>query len=190
MMPPFNNQYPMANSWPGSAYQPGVFQQSPMNQFNNQMTQRPVEGIVRVTGRQGAEAYQLPPNSYIPLFDGDSDTLYIKTTDGAGFGSIQEYQLVPKETEPTTKNPGYVTVDEFNALKKELEDVKHNLQSSKPTVSEPIFVSYANPECSPSNPSAQGQQPTSNDATSYGAQPPVQQLRKGKPGQNSRTDSY
>ena len=41
--------------------------------------------LIRVTGMDGAKAYQMPPNSVVPLFDADNDIMYIKSTDGAGF---------------------------------------------------------------------------------------------------------
>ena len=50
------NPYYSAYSYPQSAYQPQSFAQ-------------PVNGLVSVTGIEGAKAYQLPPNSAMPLFD-------------------------------------------------------------------------------------------------------------------------
>lgn len=129
---------------------------------------KPIEGIVRVTGRQGAEAYQLPPNSYMPLFDGDSDTLYIKSTDGAGFGTIQEYQIIPIKTDPNPMT-GYATQEQFDALKKELEDVKHSIQQSQQSKSEPVTVSFATPECNAGNASNAQWQSGKHDATVNGA---------------------
>lgn len=39
--------------------------------------------LTRVTGLEGAKAYQMPPNSTVALFDNNDDLMYIKTTDGA-----------------------------------------------------------------------------------------------------------
>lgn len=41
--------------------------------------------LTRVTGMDGAKAYQMPPNPVVPLFDADNDIMYVKSTDGAGF---------------------------------------------------------------------------------------------------------
>lgn len=40
--------------------------------------------LIRVTGMDGAKAYQMPPNSVVPLFDADNDIMYVKSTDGDG----------------------------------------------------------------------------------------------------------
>lgn len=45
--------------------------------------QQPVNGIVKVNGRDSAMQYQLPPNSTSPaLFDNSGSCFYIVTTDG------------------------------------------------------------------------------------------------------------
>ena len=55
---------------------------SPFNQFQNYSIRQ--ESITRVTGEEGAKAYQMAPNSSAALFDGNEDIFYLKTTDGAG----------------------------------------------------------------------------------------------------------
>lgn len=56
-------------------YMPRPFTMDPQR---NQMQ------LIRVTGMEGAKAYQMPPNSVVPLFDADNDIMYVKSTDGAG----------------------------------------------------------------------------------------------------------
>ena len=54
-----------------------------------QMVQQSIHGFVYVKGLEGAKAYQMPPNSEMPLFDSTNDgVMFIKTTDGAGFPTI------------------------------------------------------------------------------------------------------
>lgn len=53
--------------------------------------------LIRVTGMDGAKAYQMPPNSVVPLFDADNDIMYIKSTDGAGFPTIRAFAFQPVE---------------------------------------------------------------------------------------------
>ena len=54
-----------------------------------QQYQQPVHGFVYVTGPDGANAYQMPPNSEMPLFDSTvPNRMFIKTTDGAGYPTI------------------------------------------------------------------------------------------------------
>ena len=45
--------------------------------------------LIRVTGIDGAKAYQMAANSTVALFDSNEDIMYVKTTDGAGFGTIR-----------------------------------------------------------------------------------------------------
>lgn len=47
--------------------------------------------LIRVTGMDGAKAYQMPPNSVVPLFDADNDIMYVKSTDGTGFPTIRAF---------------------------------------------------------------------------------------------------
>lgn len=52
--------------------------------FTTQAFARPYNALIKVSGIEGARAYQMPPDSAIPLFHATEDVLYIKTTDGAG----------------------------------------------------------------------------------------------------------
>ena len=79
--------------------------------------QRPVQGLIRVTGMEGAKAYQMPPNSVMPLFDSDSDTMYVKYTDGAGFPTIRTFAFAPVEHTEQCPQGDYVTRAEFESLK-------------------------------------------------------------------------
>lgn len=69
--------------------------------------------LIRVTGMDGAKAYQMPPNSVVPLFDADNDIMYVKSTDGAGFPTIRAFAFQPIEN-PTPQTQQYVTREEFN----------------------------------------------------------------------------
>lgn len=53
--------------------------------------------LIRVTGMEGAKAYQMGPNSCVPLFDSDNDIMYIKSTDGAGFPTVRALSFSPME---------------------------------------------------------------------------------------------
>lgn len=57
---------------------------SPFNQFQNYSIRQ--ESITRVTGEEGAKAYQMAPNSSAALFDGNEDIFYLKTTRKGGGG--------------------------------------------------------------------------------------------------------
>lgn len=111
---------------------------TPQSAFNPRLQQQPVQGLISVTGIDGAKQYELPPNSVIPLFDENNDLLYVKSTDGAGFPTIKTFAFapVPEEKEPTGD---YITRDEFNnkfeELKELIIDGKQPVQQSNATKS-------------------------------------------------------
>lgn len=78
--------------------------------------------LIRVTGIEGARAYQMNANSTVALFDSGSDVMYIKSTDGAGFPTIRTFTFeeVRPATVPTVND--YVSRAEFEELKKELNE--------------------------------------------------------------------
>ena len=48
------------------------------------MGQQPMK-LIRVNGMEGVRSTKLPPGSVAPEFDVNSDTMYIVSTDNAGF---------------------------------------------------------------------------------------------------------
>ena len=110
--PNLYNPYGQPFSWT----QP-VWQNMQQNQSN-----QPVNGLVSVTGIEGAKAYRLPPNSSMPLFDQNNDILYLKTTDSAGYPTIRSFSFKAVEQADQKSQPAdYVTRSEFDAL---VHDVK------------------------------------------------------------------
>ena len=65
---------------------------------------------MEVTGRAGAEAYQLGPDSSILLLDNTAPIVWLVKSDGAGYKTLSAYDIKPHEEEKP--------VDHF----KELED--------------------------------------------------------------------
>ena len=56
--------------------------------------------IIKVNGRGGAEAYQMPPNSQIILLDETRPLIWLKQTDGAGYPTLTAYDIKPHEETP------------------------------------------------------------------------------------------
>ena len=104
---------------------PGFYQspytQPAQNPYMDRLAQmqppQPRDGLIRVTGMDGARAYQMPPNSAVALFDGGQDVFYVKTTDGAGFPTIRAYSFQPMEQAQAMSSTEYVTRAEFEQLK-------------------------------------------------------------------------
>ena len=93
---------------------------SDMYNFNPYQYQ-PDQGLIRVTGIDGARAYQMRPNSTVALFDANEDLMYIKVTDGAGFPTIRTFKF--EELSPTSVSvSNFVTREEFDELRKEIEN--------------------------------------------------------------------
>lgn len=62
---------------------------------------QPVNGVIKVNGRDSAMQYQLPPNSMSPaLFDNNGQMFYIVSTDGTGTKSIEAFDFSPHEDKP------------------------------------------------------------------------------------------
>ena len=96
--PTWNNPYVTTNPYGQAQYQPTV--QPTM------MYQQPVNGIVKVNGRDSALQYQLPPNSTSPaLFDNGGKVFYVVSTDGTGTKTIETFDFSPHEdVQPVTVN--------------------------------------------------------------------------------------
>lgn len=111
---PYNVQSAYGNMYGG--IQPTQYQPT-YTQPVAQVQQQPVDNLIRVTGLDGAKAYQMPPNSVVPLFDANNDIMYIKSTDGAGFPSIRAFSFAPIEAAVQEPNQGdYVQRSEFEEL--------------------------------------------------------------------------
>lgn len=88
--------------------------------------QQPVNNVTRVTGMEGARAYQMPPNSTVALFDGGDDVFYFKTTDGAGFPTIRTFrfeEVFPQAQQQTD----YVTREELAELAGKIDSLMQAL---------------------------------------------------------------
>ena len=59
----------------------------------------PPTRIVRVSGRPGAEAFQMAPNSEALLLDETAAIVWLKITDGAGYPRLIPYDITPHEEE-------------------------------------------------------------------------------------------
>lgn len=92
--PTWNNPYmPQATAPQGYS----ITQQLPMGYQPQPMpVQQPVNGIIKVNGRDSALQYQLPPNSMSQaLFDQNGRVFYIVSTDGAGTKTVEAFDFFP-----------------------------------------------------------------------------------------------
>ena len=66
------------------------------------MTQPQVQPyqITRVNGRNGAEAFQMPPNSNTLLLDESMPLVWLVQSDGAGYKTCTPYTISPYQAQP------------------------------------------------------------------------------------------
>lgn len=99
-------------------------------QYGQQSQQPPMQsqtGLNRVTGIEGARAFQVNPNSVVALFDDTQDVFYIKTTDSGGFPTIKCYRFTPIEDVPQVQPAGLTRADVEQIVREEMQ--KHEQQS-------------------------------------------------------------
>ena len=112
-----NPQYPV-NNFMGS--NPNF----PTNNFAGitPVQNEPVNNLIRVTGIDGAKAYQMQPNSTVALFDSSEDIMYVKSTDGAGFPTIRTFSFSPiEQKQEVAPVVDYISREEFEEFKKEMK---------------------------------------------------------------------
>lgn len=143
-----NFSYPYMTTIPGqfnpSAYMQniGIQQPTQIPQFNAQMaSQQPVNCLTRVTGIDGAKAYQMPPNSVAALFDDSYDIMYVKSTDGAGFPTIRIFDFYEHKEDPvapqqTMNTENFATKQELQNLQGQLEELKGVLFNAQQPIPE------------------------------------------------------
>lgn len=60
----------------------------------------PAMQVVKVNGRNGADAYQIGANSSALLLDESGLLVWLVTTDGAGYKTVTAYDIKPHEEAP------------------------------------------------------------------------------------------
>ena len=112
----YNSQYNAQNSPYNSNYQQG-------------------QQLIRVNGLEGAKAYQMGANSTVALFDNNNDIMYVKNTDGAGFGSIRAFKFVEMDLNSTAPVAEYATKTELEQLRQEVKNYAEQFVSKSKSTS-------------------------------------------------------
>lgn len=112
-------------SYPMPTYQQPQMQQVPQ-------APQPFDLIIAVSGRNGAEAFQMPPNSRVVLFDEKQDIMYRVTTDGAGYKTIMDFDFFPRkhgQEQQVAEPADYVPRSEFDALTEKVGNISESIGS-------------------------------------------------------------
>ena len=109
---------PYQSTW-NNPYMPQVQQPqySPVVPSVTTPYSQPVNGVIKVNGRDSAMQYQLPPNSTSPaLFDNSGTCFYIVSTDGTGTKSIECFDFSPHVEEKPVQIDGaqFVSKKEYD----------------------------------------------------------------------------
>lgn len=83
-------------------------------------------GITWVQGESGAKAYPVAPGNTVLLMDSESSVFYIKSTDASGIPQplrTFDYSERIEAKAEEVANANYVTRDEFDELKKLIDDL-------------------------------------------------------------------
>ena len=75
--------------------------------------------IIRVNGKNGAEAFRMAPNSSILLMDENDPIVWLKTSDGAGYCTVTPYTIAPYQSAPP------VDVNSLENRVKRVEDMRN-----------------------------------------------------------------
>lgn len=98
--------------------------------------------VVRVNGKNGAEAYQLPPNSSILLMDQTAPIVWLKKTDGASYPTIAGYNIVPINDAATSSNDYSDLESRISKLERIIQNGQSNVGNSQPNTSSAIPSKY------------------------------------------------
>ena len=119
----------MAYNYFPAGYQPAqiVYPTQPNTAPTQQSAQ---SALTWVQGEAGAKSYLVAPNSTVVLWDSESPTLYIKSSDASGLPTMRvldytERTATPKEEARTD----FASLSDFEKLKSDVEEMKKYLKS-------------------------------------------------------------
>lgn len=121
----YNGGFPM--TYPQMYAQPSYQPQAAQNQGNT--------GIIWIQGESAAKSYLVAPNTTVVLFDSESQTIYLKSADATGLPSMRVLEYTIRDQKPSNgvfsqPTGDYVTRQEIDALRAELEKLKANMKGA------------------------------------------------------------
>lgn len=106
-----------ANNVNGYGYVNSYSNQYMNNMYNQIRRNLPKYTVIKVNGRQGAEAFEMGPDSSIFLADEREDIIWFARTDGAGYKTVVALDVMPHVDKPQ------VDVNELNNKVLQMEKV-------------------------------------------------------------------
>lgn len=124
-----------------NSYQPNYFAgmynpQPQMPQITPAYAQR--SEVIRVNGRNGAEAYSIGPNSSALLLDESGMLVWLVTTDGAGYKTVAPYDIAPHKA---AEAPNFDSLEKrISVLEEKINGNSSDSESPKRTRNQPATV--------------------------------------------------
>lgn len=129
----FNNGFP-------ASYQPMYYQPQFQPQFQQQATQPAQNNVIWVQGEAAARGYLMAPSTTLALWDSESNTIFLKTTDAAGMPSMKVLDYTIRDTAPANapvaaspaqgnNSPAYATKADVDALAGQIQTLRAELDS-------------------------------------------------------------
>lgn len=101
-----------------------------MDYWNNRRL--PQYDIIRVNGENGANAFQMGPNSKILLLDENAPIVWLVQTDGAGYKTVEPYDVTPHKAAPLVNlNSLEARITALEEKLNDKSDTRSNRQKSK-----------------------------------------------------------
>lgn len=115
-------------------YQPTQFYY-PQTQNQNLQSQSVQQnnGIIWVQGEAGAKSYLVAPNTTVPLWDSESEVIYLKSADASGMPSMKviDYKVrnaMPEQMPSVSPHASYATKDDVSVLQAEIDGIKNEMK--------------------------------------------------------------
>ena len=132
------------NGFPAT-YQPMFYQPQYQPQFQQQTPTQPApaqQNIIWVQGEAAARGYLMAPNTTLPLWDSESNTIFLKTTDAAGMPSMKVLDYTIRDTTPANapvaasaapgnNSPAYATKADVDALTARIDALSAEVNGRK-----------------------------------------------------------
>lgn len=100
--------------------------------------------VIRVNGKNGADAFQLAPNSSVLLLDTSAPLIWLVQTDGAGYKTSTPYSIAPYKPTPQVDESQNARVNELQTRisrieeeLKEFNDKSNSTNAVKYTITKP-----------------------------------------------------
>ena len=132
----YNNGFPATYPQMYPAYP--AYQQ-PQNMQQPQQVQGQNTGIIWIQGEQAAKSFLIAPNTTVPLFDTESQCIYLKSADASGMPSLKILDYTIRDQRPqngpanvleqSKGNSNYVTKAEYDEVVREIGALKAQVES-------------------------------------------------------------